>query len=349
MIARVIIATGAGAPAHLARELSGMLARVLPGVPILPEEREGGLPRGHAQEGRLHGAFVQDDALPSSSLSTAAWQRRDADLPTFDAGIDAAAERGAFALRVEVEGDGDAASASAEILTRYQRFARRTNAASATRLFARTLEKHRALYDLHKPLVKADFDHAIDAWQWLLRLEPEASAAVQLAALFHDIERLDTEADVRIEHQAASYQAFKDAHAATGARLARALLHHLGWDAATSDRVAALIAHHERPDDDPALALLNDADALSFFSLNSWGFLNYYGLEHTERKVAYTLRRMTPAARRRLHPVRYHPVVERLLREALAEALTRDTLTRELPTPDKTEPPARSTPTEEHV
>jgi hypothetical protein len=65
-------------------------------------------------------------------------------------------------------------------------------------------------------------------------------------------------------------------------------------------RVAELVAWHERPGRDEELLLLNDADALSFFSLNSSGFLDYYGPAHTARKVLYTLDRMRPSARRRL-------------------------------------------------
>ncbi|UQA59412.1 DUF4202 family protein [Polyangium aurulentum] len=255
---------------------------------------------------------------PLVSISIAEWRRPEADLWAFDARVDAAGGAGPFALRIETDGAADCASAAEEILTRYQRFLRRTNEASSAALFARTLDAHRALYDLEKPLVKADYDHAIDAWQWVLRLDPRAGAAVQLAALFHDIERLVTEADVRVEHKAADYQAFKDAHAREGARMTRAALTALGWDEGTCARVGAIVEKHERPSGDPDLALLNDADALSFFSLNSLGFLNYYGLEHTARKVAFTLRRMRPSARERLRPVRYHPEVDRLLREAFA-------------------------------
>jgi hypothetical protein len=273
-----------------------------------------------AERGAPSGAAEVGGDLPLVSIAIAEWRRPEADLWTFDARIDAAAQAGPFALRIETDDAEDSASAAAEILTRYQRFARRANELSTTALFARTLDAHRALYDLDKPLVKADYDHAIDTWQWILRLDPRAGAAVQLAALFHDIERLVTEADERVEHRAADYQAFKDAHAAEGARMTRAALLGLGWDEGTSGRVGAMIEKHERASGDPDLALLNDADALSFFSLNSLGFLNYYGPEHTARKVAFTLGRMRPAARERLRPVRYHPEVDRLLREALAEA-----------------------------
>ena len=63
------------------------------------------------------------------------------------------------------------------------------------------------------------------------------------------------------------------------------------------------------------ISVLNDADALSFFSLNSAGYLDYFGLEQTRRKVAYTLGRLRPAARLHLVGIRLRPVVEAAIAE----------------------------------
>lgn len=207
-----------------------------------------------------------------------------------------------------------------QVLTRYQRFCRSRNAASSVPAFDRALALHEGLHDRSKPLVAADFDHALDTWRWVLRLDGDASLAVQLAALFHDIERLDTEADARIEHLAPDYVAFKTAHAAAGARRVAELLTRIDVSRDDARRTCDLVERHElggaasdrtiatptaRPrrtarglDDEGRL--LAEADALSFFSLNASGFLRYYGPEHTARKVAYTLRRLGPAGRREL-------------------------------------------------
>jgi hypothetical protein len=203
-----------------------------------------------------------------------------------------------------------------EVLTRYQRLIPlevEPPAAVRTALLA-----HRALFDLNKPLVRADHDHALDTWRWLLRIDPGASVALQLAALFHDVERLVGEADVRIEHLAADYEGFKHAHARVGARLAARALSAADLPKEIVGRAKALIEQHEAPREDTELVALNDADALSFFSLNAWGFVEYFGAEHTRKKVAYTLRRMSPAARRHLPFLRHHPEVARLLSDTLA-------------------------------
>jgi hypothetical protein len=133
-----------------------------------------------------------------------------------------------------------------------------------------------------------------------------------------DIERLISEPEQRIEHTAPDYQAFKNAHAEMGARMTARVLGACGVDATTVSEVARLITEHEFPHD-PARCgqarLLADADALSFFSLNSPGFADYYGPEHTRRKVDYTLRRMSAAAVRRLRGIRLRNDVARMLGE----------------------------------
>ncbi|HTG33158.1 MAG TPA: DUF4202 family protein [Thermoanaerobaculia bacterium] len=258
--------------------------------------------------------------LPSLLVPSAEWESQFFNFYELDGDLDALAERGGpFAVEIL----GGAPRMAREVLTRCQRWMDRRNGASRGELFDRVLNRHRREHDLSKPLVRADYNHALDTWQWALRLDPEADLAVQLAALLHDIERLDTEADRRIEHRADDYQVFKDGHAARGAEMAGALLEEAGVDTQTRRRTARLIAGHEHAaapgdPDAGAIALLNDADALSFFSLNSVGYLDYFGPEATRRKVAYTLRRLRPEARRHLDGIRLRPVVSREL-EALLE------------------------------
>jgi hypothetical protein len=246
-------------------------------------------------------------------LNVEQWQEPGFDPFSWDPRVFSAAGSERLALHLVGAQGKPLAHAALEILTRYQGLIGRRNAASSGERFDRILERHRALHDLNKPLVRADYQHALDAWQWVLRLDPDADLAVQTAALFHDVERLLSEADARVEHKAENYQLFKDAHAALGAELTCALLEDLQVDAATCERVRWLVTQHERPGEDAALALLNDADALSFFSLNSSGFIRYFSLEHSRRKVAYTLARLRPEHHARLEQIRLAPAMRALL------------------------------------
>ncbi|MCY1017162.1 DUF4202 family protein [Pyxidicoccus sp. MSG2] len=251
-------------------------------------------------------------------LDVSEWGSLDFDPITWDArvfGADEASEQ--LALHLEGARGEALVLAALEVLTRYQGLVGRRNEASAAPLFDRVLARHRALHDLARPLVRADYQHALDAWQWVLRLRPDANLAVQAAALFHDVERLVSEADRRVEHRAQDAQSLEDA---PGAELARKVLKEVGTDVAICQRVKELVTQHERPGDDPDLALLNDADALSFFSLNASAFIRYFDAELSRHKVANTLARLRPEQRRRLGQMRFAPTVKNLLDVQLASA-----------------------------
>jgi hypothetical protein len=251
-------------------------------------------------------------------VSLSEWQSAGLDLLQLDGQVHEREAAGDVVCLQLSTGGRDPATFFEQVLTRYQRLLRFVH--PPDQAVARVLAPHRALFDLSLPLVRADYDHALDTWRWALRLDLGASPALQLAALFHDIERLRSEPERRIEHLASDYQSFKHAHARSGARLSAEVLATCGLAPALVARVQQLVERHEAPGDDDELAALNDADALSFFSLNSWGFVNYFGSGHTRAKVAYTLARMRPAARRYLGRFRYHPVLSGLLREQLGHS-----------------------------
>jgi hypothetical protein len=255
------------------------------------------------------------DAGPQSQapvLHASDWDRADFDAWTFDCALD---ELAAAPFTLCIADDDGRTTFPLEVLNRCQRHVGRRNHHSQGRLFTRVLERHRRLHDLTKPLVRADYNHALDTWQWMLRLDANASLAAQLAALFHDVERLASEPDARVEHLAADYQSFKDAHAARGAEITAGELAAVGIDPKVCARVAAIVASHERPGDDAEVALLNDADALSFFSLNAHGYASYFGPEQTRKKVEYTWRRMRAPARAKLAQVALPSVVRPMLEE----------------------------------
>jgi hypothetical protein len=197
------------------------------------------------------------------------------------------------------------------------------NGAIPDEMLDRLLVRHRALHPLDKPLVEADFRHALDVWQWVLRLDPEAGGAVQIAALFHDVERLFTEAELRSEQTVADYDDYKARHAARSAVITDRVLEEEGCDPALRARAVALIAGHDQPGrvDSAEAALLEDADALSFFSLNSSGYLAYYGEEQARRKVQWTFARLSRKGRERLARLRLPPEVAVLLPPTLRAAL----------------------------
>ena len=255
------------------------------------------------------------------SVDVMAWRAGRVDFYAIDAAADAMGERGLVPSGVAGE-----PGARFELLTRCQRWLGRRNPASLEPWFDRALTVHRQLHDCSRPLPRADHNHALDSWQWLLRLDAEAGAALQLAVLFHDVERLTSEADHRHEHLAPSYGEFKRHHAVQSARRMAEALAGIAAPTDAVARAAELIAAGDRPQaawetGDGELALLEDADALSFLSLNSPGFLDYYGPAHTSCKIDWTLRRLSPRACAYMVNVRLRADVVRLLDAAIARPM----------------------------
>lgn len=232
-------------------------------------------------------------------VDAAAWTRGEIDPTELDDRVDTVAESGPFAVAVLAASGAAAETVAEDLGIRCQRWSGERNPASEDPGFAHLLLCHRDLHPHDKPLLRADYRHALDVWQWVLRLDPEAGAAVQLAALFHDVERIFTEADSRGEQAVADYDDYKARHAERSARVTDQVLREQGAPSGLRTRVAELIAGHDQPGrvEGTDGELLEDADALSFFSLNSSGYLNYYGAEQARRKMGWTRARLSARGR----------------------------------------------------
>jgi hypothetical protein len=257
---------------------------------------------------------------PVAEVDLAHWRSDSFDLVGLDQQVnDALSGVGHCELRLVDRGGDSRASlrAAVQVITRFQRFVYGRNRASHTARFDRVLAIHEGLYDRNRPLLAADHDHMLDTWQWLLRLGASASFALQVAALFHDVERLHNEADARTEHLASDYSEWKRAHARAGADIAARVLADAGIEARTVARIRDLVAGHEDPATGMESQLLADADALSFFSLNSAGFLGYFGAAHTTKKVAHSLARLGWRGRRALGEVKLPGEIRVMVEAAL--------------------------------
>jgi Domain of unknown function (DUF4202) len=226
------------------------------------------------------------------------------DFRPFDEQIENGRPIGAIAIR-----GFDASGVAVEVLARYQRLVARRNRVSSTPLFQAALEAHAALFDVSLPLARVDLEHALDTWQWMLRLEPEIGLAPQLAALFHDIDRLESEPHEKIEHRA--HRMLDDPQAQRGGERVLAILRGLGVDERDALRTRDLI--NGRIQDEADAVTLDDADSLSFLSLMSPGYADYFGLAQTRRKVMFTLSRLKAAAREKVALFRLRPDIDRLI------------------------------------
>jgi hypothetical protein len=195
-----------------------------------------------------------------------------------------------------VTGAHDDERAALEVLTRAQIFL--PPATDPVRdADGETMERVLALVD------DADW-HAHDMHRWVLRLRPNASAALRIAALFHDAEL-----------HAPDDRTVRDAQARTGARILGQCLRELRLPTAIVDRAVTLVADHERNAASAEGQSLADADALSFFSRDCPAFLDHHGREPTLRRVEHMLARIGPGERWRLSWIKLRADVAEIVRE----------------------------------
>jgi len=146
---------------------------------------------------------------------------------------------------------------------------------------------------LSRSPVPEDYDHARNVLEWVNYFNKNASVALQIAALAHDIERAVPEKKV-LRKNFASYDAFKWAHAQNSARIARDVLIAFPISRQLIQKVEYLIRYHEfGHGDDPELIILKDADSLSFFEKNLPHYYQREGKQETWFRMQWGFNRLS--------------------------------------------------------
>ncbi|MEE9170146.1 MAG: DUF4202 family protein, partial [bacterium] len=151
--------------------------------------------------------------------------------------------------------------------------------------------------------VPEDPRHADNTLEWLLRLEPDAGDALQLAALAHDIDRAIEEIKVK-RADFDDYDAFKAAHARNGAEILRPILNACGVAGDIVDETCRLVEVHE-VGGDPRSDLLKDADSISYFDVNLPLYYQREGWAETQRRSLWGYRRLTQRAQEIVKGIEY--------------------------------------------
>ncbi len=144
-------------------------------------------------------------------------------------------------------------------------------------------------------LVPEDPRHAENTVEWLLRLDPDADEALQMAALGHDIDRA-VEARKVQRADFADYDAFKAAHARNSAIMLSEIMDACGVIGDIKEEVYRLVCRHE-VGGDPRTDLIKDADAISYFDVNLPLYYERNGWEETLRRCEWGYRRLSARMR----------------------------------------------------
>jgi hypothetical protein len=168
--------------------------------------------------------------------------------------------------------------------------------------------------------VPEDPSHAENTLEWLLRLQPDAGEALQLAALAHDIDRASEKSKVR-RLDFDNYDDFKAAHARNSAAILRPILAACSVERTIVEEACRLVEFHE-VGGDPDSDLLKNADSISFFDVNLPLYFQREGWDETKRRSHWGYRRLTPWAQAIVKRIDHKDKeIARLQREVIHESV----------------------------
>ncbi len=167
--------------------------------------------------------------------------------------------------------------------------------------------------------VPEDPHHAENTFEWLLKLDPRADDALQIAALAHDIDRAVEARKVR-RSDFDDYNSFKAAHARNGALILREILGKCAVAISVTEESCRLVELHEIGGD-PRSDLLRDVDSISFFEVNMPLYYQREGWEETKRRCIWGYGRLSARMKEFAKKIIYQDaMLTSLLKEGIQEA-----------------------------
>jgi len=145
--------------------------------------------------------------------------------------------------------------------------------------------------------------HSINTLEWLLKLDPNADIALQVAALGHDIERSIEKRKVRASDYT-TFDEYMEAHAQNSAEILTEIMEECGVDQELTDEVAFLVSHHETGGGE-RLDLLMNADILSFFQVCLPLYFDRKGPEITKKRMVWGYKKLSKELRKKLNEIEF--------------------------------------------
>jgi hypothetical protein len=145
--------------------------------------------------------------------------------------------------------------------------------------------------------------HAENTLKKLLKLEPKADQAMQIAALAHDIERAVGKQKIKRKDYE-DFEQFKQAHADNSAKILWKILEKCRVKGSITKEACRLVENHEKGGDANS-NLLKDADSISFFEVNLTHYYKREGSEETRRRAAWGYLRISKHRRNIVRSITY--------------------------------------------
>jgi len=166
--------------------------------------------------------------------------------------------------------------------------------------------------------VPEDYAHAKSVKEWVLKLRPDADWALLLAAFAHDIERALPQRKV-VRSKFSSYNDFKNTHALNSAKIVQEILDKYPLSRKVKNKIISLIKNHELGQSkDSDLAILKDADSLSFFKLNLLAYAERNDESEIISRMIWGYKRLSKRARQIVKEFNYenerlHEFLQRII------------------------------------
>ncbi len=166
--------------------------------------------------------------------------------------------------------------------------------------------------------VPEDPVHAENTLEWLLRFDPRADQALQIAALAHDIDRaVEEQKTVRSDFN--DYDEFKAAHANNSANILRQILEQIDITESIAGEACRLVSLHE-VGGDPRSDLLKEADSISFFEVNLPLYFKREGWDESKQRCIWGYQRLSDRSKKVLEKITYENAkLTQLIKDCLKE------------------------------
>ena len=175
-------------------------------------------------------------------------------------------------------------------------------------------QKIRAI--ISKSGVPEDPIHAENVLGWIIKLNPDADEALQIAALAHDLDRANEKRKIQ-RSNFNDYNQFKAAHAKNSAEILKKILHKYQVEKSVVDKACRLVERHEIGGD-PLSDLLKDADSISYFEVNMPLYFQREGYEETLKRCIWGYHRLSPKMKKVCRNITYpQHSLTKILKEAI--------------------------------
>ena len=163
-----------------------------------------------------------------------------------------------------------------------------------------------------------DPNHSKITLEWVLKMKPDSSDALKIAALGHDIDRAIEKRRIKKDNFD-NYEDYKKEHAKESAKIICEILEKNNFDNEFIEKVRFIIENHEHGGS-VEVDILKEADSLTFFNWDIYYYIKDKGVEKTKDKIIFMYRRLSDKAKGLVKEIKFKDEkVKKLVNQTISE------------------------------